>query len=362
MERIGSDIVIIGAGLTGLALHHFLRESPFKIHLVEARPRVGGRIHTLRPEGGAPVEMGATWLGAKHTRLFELLKSLDLEVFPQKLGKQAFYEWISSSPHQLVALPPNEEPSYRIRGGTGTLIDTLAGELPPGTLFLEEPVERVTASPAAVEVRTQKRVFEARAVVSTLPPNLFLNKVAVEPELPKELTGIMERTHTWMGESIKIGLGFEKAFWRGPNQSGTVFSNVGPVSELYDHSSYEDDSHALKGFFNSTYASLTKAERRAMVLKQLRKYYGEKVADHLGYHEAVWAQEPYTYTPYTWHVMPHQNNGHEVYRKPLLFGRLVIAGSETASAFPGYMEGAVESALWTKSYLLDTFNLPPTAK
>ena len=52
MEHLSSDIVIIGAGLTGLCLHHFLKDTPLRIHLVEARPRVGGRIHTLRPEGG----------------------------------------------------------------------------------------------------------------------------------------------------------------------------------------------------------------------------------------------------------------------------------------------------------------------
>jgi monoamine oxidase len=296
--------------------------------------------------------MGATWLGAKHTRLVELLKSLNLEIFPQKLGKHAIYEWISTSPHQLVALPPNQEPSYRIRGGTGALIDTLARELPPETLFLEEPVESVTASPAAVHVRTQKRVFQARAVVSTLPPNLLYNKVVIEPELPEDLSGIMEKTHTWMGESIKIGLSFREPFWRDQNSSGTVFSNVGPITELYDHSSYEDDSHALKGFLNGTYASMSKTDREAMVLKQLRKYYGEKVEDHLGYHEAVWAREPYTYTPYTSHVMPHQNNGHEIYRKSGLDGKLFIAGSETAVAFPGYMEGAVRSAEWVSGQLI----------
>ena len=361
MQSLQTDIVIIGAGLTGLCLHHFLKDRSLRIHIVEARPRVGGRIHTLRPETGPPVEMGATWLGAKHTRLFELLQSLQVEVFPQRLGKQAFYEWISTSPHQLVALPPNEEPSFRIQGGTGRLIETLAREVPPDQMSLGEPVEKICCDGKGLRVFTAQTCFETRVVVSTLPPNLLLQTVSVEPALPADLVGVMEKTHTWMGESIKVGLTFERPFWRAENRSGTVFSNVGPVSELYDHSSYEDDLHALKGFFNSTYASLTKAEREAMVLNQLRKYYGEKVVDHLGYHEAVWAQESYTYTPYISHVMPHQNNGHKIYRKPQLDGKLIIAGSETAPVFPGYMEGAVESALWTKSYLLNKFNLPPTA-
>jgi len=42
--------------------------------------------------------------------------------------------------------------------------------------------------------------------------------------------------------------------------------------------------------------------------------------------------------------MPHQNNGHPLFRTPLMNGRLIIAGSETAANFPGYMDGAVQSA------------------
>ena len=354
MERISTDIAIIGAGLTGLSLNYLLRNKPLKVHLLEGRDRVGGRVHTLRPEGGPPVEMGATWLGTQHTRLFSLLKSLDIEVFPQKLGNQAIYEWISTSPHQLVALPPNQEPSYRIKGGTANLIDALVGEIAPESLYLGEPVVRLTATPAGIEVRTHTRIFEARVVVSTLPPNLLLKNVAITPELPGELSGVMEKTHTWMGESIKFGLTFKEAFWRDPNSSGTVFSNVGPVTELYDHSSCTDDSYALKGFLNGTYASMTKDERQALVLTQLRKYYGNRLENHSGYHEAVWSKEPFTYTPYRAQVLPHQNNGHEIYRKPVLGGTLFIAGSETASAFPGYMEGAVRSAEFVCAQLENT--------
>jgi len=353
MKPIASDILIIGGGLTGLSLYHFLKDTTLKINLVEARPRIGGRIHTLRPQGGPPVEMGATWLGTKHTRLVHLLKSLGIEIFPQKLGSQAIYEWISTSPHQLVALPPNQEPSYRIRGGTGALTDILAKEVPREALYLGEPVEKITATPTGMTVHTQNRVFEASRVVSTLPPNLLLNKVVIEPELPAELTRIMGKTHTWMGESIKIGLRFREAFWRNPGSSGTVFSNVGPVTELYDHSSFEEDGHAMKGFLNGTYASMSKADRKSMVLNQLGKYYGPGIENHLEYHEAVWAKEPYTFSPYASHVMPHQYNGHEVFRKPYLGGGLFVAGSETAEAFPGYMEGAVRSAEWVRDQLLE---------
>ncbi len=341
---IQTDVLIIGGGLTGLTLQYLLRKLPLKVMLVEGRERLGGRILTHREPGGAPIEMGATWLGSQHTRLGSLLEGLGLETFPQKLGEKAFYEWISTSPPQLVDLPPNNAPSYRIRGGTDALISGLAGALDPATRLLGERVQTIRSLPAGLRVTSSGRTLEAQMVVSTLPPNLFLQTVQVSPQIPADLAGVMEKTHTWMGESIKFGLSCPEPFWDEPTSSGTVFSNVGPVSEMYDHSRFEGDAFALKGFLDGTYASMGYGERKAMVLHQLKKYYGPRVEDFTAYFEAVWAREPLTYAPYSTAVLPHQNNGHPAYRQPCLGGRLLLAGSETAPAFPGYMEGAVRSA------------------
>jgi len=62
------------------------------------------------------------------------------------------------------------------------------------------------------------------------------------------------------------------------------------------------------------------------------------------YHETVWREEPFTFAEYSVPVFPHQNNGDSVYKKPLFDGRLHIAGTETSSVSPGYMDGAVGSA------------------
>ena len=341
---IRADILIIGAGLTGLTLRYLLRNQSKKVLMIEARERLGGRIHTVREKGGSPIEMGATWLGRKHTHLNKLLRDLGLSIFPQELGKHAIYEWISTSPHQLVELPENEEPSYRIRGGTEALIHKLEGFLDPGQLYLGVAAQQISLQGNRIQVTTDREIFEADLVISTLPPYLLHKKVRIEPGLPPELTRIMEQTHTWMGESIKFGLGYKEPFWRDAKTSGTVFSNVGPISEMYDHSDNADDTHALKGFFNPAYHALGKEARLQMILGQLRKYYGPAVDDYTTYQESVWAHEPYTFTPYQGHILPHQHNGHPIYREPCLNGKLFIAGSETADAFPGYMEGAVRSA------------------
>mgnify|MGYP001817404245 CR=1 FL=1 len=341
---VKADILIIGGGLTGLTLQYLLRNEKQKVVVLEARERLGGRIHTKKTPSGATIEMGATWLGPKHTRLNTLLTELDLDIFPQVLGRRAIYEWISTSPHQLVELPGNEEPSYRIRGGSSALIRKLGEFCNPERLFTGQVVETIRQSEDGIQITTDRETFTAERVVSTLPPYLLKTRIAITPELPSKLQEVMEHTHTWMGSSIKVGLAYGQAFWREPNSSGTVFSNVGPVSELYDHSDFGNSHFALKGFFNPSYFSLQREERLDMILKQLRKYYGNAVDSYTWYDEAVWADEPHTFVPYQTHLLPHQNNGHLLYQKPYLDGKFFVAGSETANDYPGYMEGAVRSA------------------
>ncbi|MEM6769754.1 MAG: NAD(P)/FAD-dependent oxidoreductase [Bacteroidota bacterium] len=355
MEK-STPILIIGAGLSGLTLAYRLHQRQQPFLLLEARDRPGGRILTARPEGEAPLELGATWLGKKHDRLVALLAELDLPVFEQVTGGRAIYEAISTSPPQVVQLPHNDEPSFRIAGGSDTLIEALLAKIPGDRIHYGTAVEAIQLQGESVVLTTTKGTFRADKVVSTLPPHLLLARVDIYPELPGQLRTLAASTHTWMGESIKVGLRYRKPFWKGDGPGGTIFSNVGPVSEMYDHSNVEDDRFALKGFLNGTYFSLSREERREMVLGQLRKYYGTAVDDYLSYEEAVWREEPYTFVPYAGHVLPHQHNGHPLFRETYLEGRLLLAGSETAVIYPGYMDGAVRSAERAAETLVPTAN------
>lgn len=349
---MSKSILILGAGLTGLTLAWKLRNSGWSVQLLEARDRIGGRIDTRYEQDGAGVEMGATWLGKKHTALNKLLEQLEIDIFPQQMGKTAIYEALSTSPPQLVTLPPNPDPSYRIRGGSTLLVRKLADALLPEQIKLEQVVQHIRAENGQVIVQTDKARFTAEVVVSTLPPYLLLNTIRFDTPLPEPLSQIAEATHTWMGESIKVGLTYKQPFWRNPKLSGTIFSNVGPIPEMYDHSNFEDNFYALKGFFNGSYFSIDRKARRDMVLTQLEKYYGKQVYNYINYQETVWRTEPYTFHVYKEHLLPHQNNGHPVFQKSIWKGKFWLAGAETASAHPGYMEGAVRSAAYVSEQLL----------
>lgn len=337
-----TPIAIVGGGLSGLLLAFLLQNEGLSYRILEARNRLGGRILTLRSNSEPPVEMGATWLGKKHNYLLNLLDDLDIDICEQYMGNKGYYEPISVSPPQLVDLPPNEEPSYRIEGGTDTLVQAIANRLDPNYVLSGQAVRTIQKADTGFSIETQTDQFTADFIISTLPPKLLVDSINFSPSLPVEFIKIASHTHTWMAESIKVALTFEDPFWRNPNSSGTIFSNVGPVSEMYDHS---NSTHfALKGFMNNAYHAASRNQRKQLVLNQLHRFYGDKVDAYLSYRELAWQNEPFTYHKYREPVIPHQHNGHAIFNEPLFDGRFLISGSETATAFPGYMDGAVESA------------------
>lgn len=343
-NNLHTDVLIIGAGLTGLSTAYFLRNSGLDILIAESRDRIGGRIHTLGIETNEPIEMGATWLGAQHKNLLDLLDELGLSTFEQEMGTKAIFEPISTSPPYLASFPKNADPTLRIKGGTMQLINKLSNHIDQEKILLSTKLEKVSWQDDQIIASTNSQNITAKCIVSTLPPRLALNSVSYEPALPVALVQIGNSTHTWMGESIKVALTFAEPFWRTEKSSGTIISNVGPIPEMYDHSNYEDSFYALKGFLNGNYFSVTKEERLALIMKQLKKYYGTQVENYLSYDETVWRNERDTFFPYTEHILPHQNNGHSAYQSDYMDGRLIFGGSETSSQHPGYMEGAVHSA------------------
>ncbi len=338
------NILIIGAGLTGLLLAYRLKKQGVSVTILEARNRIGGRIYTHLTDRETSIEMGATWLGQQHIALIQLLQELNIPIYPQYTKGSAWYEPLPMQAPQEVQLPPNENPSYRIQGGSSELIRKLSKALEKEEIHLNTIVINIKAFDKYIEVHTKDKTYTASKVVTTIPPNLLVNTIQFLPELPDNLISISKKTHTWMGESIKFGISYSYPFWKDRNWSGTLFSNVGPITEMYDHTNFEQNKFALKGFLNSALYGNSKKARKAKVFEQLERSFGKAALEFLTYEETIWQDQKYTYFPYENYVLPHQNNGQVIFQDSYYNNRLYIAGSETSSLYGGYMEGAIQSA------------------
>jgi len=56
-----SKIIVIGAGIAGLAAANLLQRQGVDVTVLEARERIGGRIH-VDYSWGMPVAKGAAWI------------------------------------------------------------------------------------------------------------------------------------------------------------------------------------------------------------------------------------------------------------------------------------------------------------
>lgn len=60
-----ADVLVVGAGVSGLTAAKLLRDAGRNVVVLEARDRIGGRTHTTR-EGGWVTDMGASWIHGVH--------------------------------------------------------------------------------------------------------------------------------------------------------------------------------------------------------------------------------------------------------------------------------------------------------
>ena len=75
------DVVIVGAGVAGLAAAGALRRAGRRVTVLEARRRLGGRIHTLHPAAlQVPIELGAEFVHGPQEELFALAAGAGLSV------------------------------------------------------------------------------------------------------------------------------------------------------------------------------------------------------------------------------------------------------------------------------------------
>lgn len=81
LEQKVPHVVIIGAGIAGLAAARQLRSLGVRVSIFEARDRLGGRIYTKMSRNNVPIELGAMLItGVEQNPLKTLCKQLNVEL------------------------------------------------------------------------------------------------------------------------------------------------------------------------------------------------------------------------------------------------------------------------------------------
>jgi monoamine oxidase len=251
--------------------------------------------------------------------------------------------------------PPAGEPEkYLIRGAAGQIPPILARQLGGDTVVrVNSRVVSVHQDSNGVTVGTlTPRGYEelhGKAVIMAIPPWLagaisYTSGVPGQPGLPARRMHLTQRMA--MGTIAKVGCVYDTPWWRtsGEELSGASMSEGKLLGFSSDSGLPGDEGPGiLIGFIQGDmffdWARLPLERRKELVINDLVNVFGEEAKNSTDYVEALWPQDQLTGGAYNAYLPPAGwSTFGSAIREPV--GRISWAGTETATEWYGYLEGA----------------------
>jgi monoamine oxidase len=351
------DTIVIGAGAAGLAAARALADAGRPALVVEARARLGGRLHTDRTHG--PVELGAEFIHGHLAASWELVRAAGLRT--SRWGRDRWFgrggvilppddplsrrvldlyervaaytgpdisaaallrrhaapddpalaialRWLANlegaDPETLSAAAfaweransTSGDDNFHILDGYDRLVAHLAAGL---DIRLSSPVTRITWSPEGVALALESgESLRARRAVVTLPIGVLqAGRPIFEPALPAEKQAAISAIP--MGHVTKLALWFDRQLW----PDFTVLSTDGRIATWWPVESAATPT--LLGYQGGQVALDVAAlgEERAIAagLDDLSGLLQVDVRPHfLGGRLADWSRDPWSLGAYTY--------------------------------------------------------------
>ncbi|XP_069102835.1 probable flavin-containing monoamine oxidase A [Argopecten irradians] len=282
---------------------------------------------------------------------------------PSQMSALFFLSGVGSAGGVEAVFGMNESDAQglKVKGGTQQISQIMANKVGIENVLLDHPVEDVTQDEKGIRIKCVNGVTVCceRAILA-MPPTAT-SKISFNPPLSRERLEI-ER---WImkGNTTKVIITYQEAFWRSHGQSGEALTyggptdvagcDVGPLSGVMDAST-PSGNPALVMFVAADQAiqwSKQDAEvRKGAVLRSLTDIFGPEAENCLDYIEQDWSNEPFIDGA----IAGVATGGMKYYasglRQPQ--GRLHFAGTESAIDWSAYMSGGVQAGVRAATEIL----------
>ncbi|MGD9529530.1 flavin monoamine oxidase family protein [Pseudonocardia sp.] len=274
-------------------------------------------------------------------RLLEVVATTATTADPERLSVHALARTVR---HQgglrgMLSTRGGAQESLLVEG-MGALADGLAAELGP-RVRTGQRVTSMVRDGRGVTVGTTSGAVRAAKVVVAVPPPVAARIVHVPP-LPPGRVALQQNTA--MGSVYKAIAVYERPFWR-ERGAGEFLTLRRPGTGVFDTTPPGGPGHLcllVGGPEAHDLDDLDVDARRDALLGPLRHHLGPGIASPAGWHEKSWHRDEHVGGGYLALPLPGTTDGiPPVPSEPV--GDIHWAGTETATAHAGYVEGAISS-------------------
>ncbi len=326
------------------------------IELFRMRNKLGSLANTIRPEApwDSPkaLELDGMTLESwkrRHLRtagarvFLDIVTRAVLTSEPRDVSLLYFLSYLrwGQGLDRLISIPDGAQQD-RFVGGAQQISERMAAEL-GDRVRLNTPVLAIEQQSDKVAVRTPTGAVEGARVIVAIPP-VLAGRIQYSPTLPAARDQLTARMP--MGSVIKYVAVYDRPFWREAGFSGEAFSDTGVTVTTFDDSSADGSHPALVSFSDGDVARVwserTPEDRQKAVIAEFVRFFGPAAANPTVFVEKNWLEEEWSRGCYVGVMAPGTMTAWgSALRQPC--GRIHWAGTETATKWMGYIDGAIES-------------------